>query len=81
MGRSENQAITDAYLAVEAGKKVMFGTIEQYEAVLLTGSRTEIDRWRAAVHSCLEALLDRKDELVWAQMVRDGIDPRTRKLF
>jgi hypothetical protein len=74
------QAVTDAFLALEASKKVMESCIKAYEAMLLHGTAPEIERYRAAIMSSCEAHIDRIEQLIWAQLEAGGIDPQTRKL-
>jgi hypothetical protein len=74
------QAMTNAFLALEASRKVMDSCIKAYEAMLLHGTADEISRYRAAIMSACEAHIDRIDQLIWAQLEAGGIDPRTRKL-
>jgi hypothetical protein len=74
------QTMADAFLALEASKKVMDSTIKAYEAMLLHGTASDIERYRAAIMSSCEAHIDRIDQLIWAQLEAGGIDPGTRKL-
>ena len=76
-----DQDIADAYLGVQSARLVLNSCMEAFEAKLLNAPQSEITRYREACMSACEALLDRKVELIWAQMRRDGLDPLTRKLL
>jgi hypothetical protein len=78
--QQRRQAVADAYLAVEAARKVFESCLLALDAKLINGPPSEIQKYRDGSMAACEALLDRKAELIWAQQSLDGFDPTTRKL-
>jgi hypothetical protein len=61
---------------------VQVSTLERFRATLLAGaSPHEIELARSAYLSASEVVLDRAQDLLYAKMREDGIDPFTRRPF
>lgn len=79
MSRSHEE--TEAYLRLQAAHRVYQGTIKRWEGAYLTGNFQEVDLALSATFDAHQAVMDRAQELLDAQMRQDRIDPRTRRSF
>lgn len=61
-----------------AAKAVFNANQGQLEAALISGPRDQVEIARLGFMAAAEALADRLAELVWQQLIDQGIDPRKR---
>lgn len=73
-----DEDVTRASVRVVAAQSFMNGTILEFEAASLVGTRAEIEKARVAAIAALEAMLDRKEDFAHAVLISQGIDPDTR---
>jgi hypothetical protein len=70
----------DAHLNLHAAYHVQASTLARFQAaVLAAASPHEIELARAAYLSAADAVLDRSQDVLFAKMIEDGIDPHTRR--
>ncbi|MHC2552448.1 hypothetical protein [Bradyrhizobium elkanii] len=79
MARSQEE--TEAYLRLQSAHRVYQGTIKRWEGSYLAGNTGEIELALSATFDAHQAVMDRAQELLDAQMRQDRIDPRTRRSF
>lgn len=68
-------------LAMEAATKVVASVVQIFEAKVLNGPPSEIERYRDGARDAFDTFLERTQELIEAQMRARGIDPKTRRLL
>jgi hypothetical protein len=70
----------EAHLNLHAAFHVQSSTLARFQAaVLAAASPHEIELARSAYLSASDAVLDRAQDLLYAKMREDGIDPFTRR--
>lgn len=70
---------TDAYLRLQAARRVHEACLCRLEAAYINGSANEVELLVSALLDSSQTIADRLRDLVVAQLYRDGIDPMTRR--
>jgi hypothetical protein len=76
---SRSAEVTEAYLRLQAARRVHESCLCRLEAAYIVGSHLEIDLATSALLDSSQSLADRLRDQVFAQMFQDGIDPITRR--
>jgi hypothetical protein len=71
--------VADAYLRLQAARRVHEACLCRLEASYIVGSPHEIDLSVSALLDSSRSLADRVRDQIFAQMYHDGIDPITRR--
>jgi predicted regulator of Ras-like GTPase activity (Roadblock/LC7/MglB family) len=61
-----------------AAKALWNAHMGQLEAAMISGPRDQVEIARLGLMAAAEAVADRLSELVWQQLIDQGIDPRKR---
>jgi hypothetical protein len=78
---SRSSEVTDAYLRLQAARRVHDACLQRLEAAYIIGLPHEIELSASGLLDSSQSLADRLRDLVFAQMRQDGIDPITRRSF
>lgn len=78
---SHSPALTEAYLRMQAARKIHEGCLCRLEAAYYAGIPAEIEMSTSGLLDSSQSLADRLGELVFAAIQNDRIDPVTRRSF
>ncbi|MCS3890498.1 hypothetical protein [Bradyrhizobium elkanii] len=71
--------VTDAYLRLQAARRVHEACLCRLEASFIVGSPEQVELSISALLDSSQTLADRLRDQVFAQLRDDGIDPITRR--
>ena len=66
---------------MQAARRVHEASLSRLEATYIVGSPDQVELAVSALVDSSQAIADRLRDLIFAQLIRDGIDPITRRSF